>query len=362
MFENAGLGYAGPAIVDGKLYTLGSRDGKEQLIVLNILDGKELWHADLSDNYENNWGDGPRNTPTVDGGVVYAMSADGTLKAINISTKKELWSTKMTDLGGKVPQWGYTESVLVDGENVICTPGGKKGAMAALNKKTGKVVWQSKDMQKDAWYSSIVIAEMHGKRVYVNLCQGNLFGVDAKDGAVLWKTDWRGGVAVIPTPIVKGNSVYITSGYKAGCKRVTIGKDWSVETNYDYNGEAMINHHGGVIMVGDFLYGHSDARREGGWTCQNFESGEVAWRSDKLGKGAIGYADGHFYCLDESSGKVVLIEANQKDWVEKGSFQLDPQTKLRKKDGRIWVHPVILDGKLYLRDQDLIYCFDVKGK
>jgi outer membrane protein assembly factor BamB len=360
MFENAGVGYSGPAIVDGVLYTLGAREDEEQLIALDAKTGKELWFATLAPVYDNKWGDGPRSTPTIDGGVAYVMAAKGDLHAIDLRSKKSLWSVSMTkDLGGKLQSWGYTESPLVDGDQVICTPGGKKGAMAALNKKTGKVIWQSEELTEEAWYSSPMKATIQGKAQYVQLCHGNLFGADAKTGKILWKTDWRGGVAVIPTPIIDGNSVYITSGYGAGCKKVTIEANGDVKTEYDMQKEGMVNHHGGVIALDGHLFGHSDS---GGWTCQKLSDGSIVWRSKELDKGAIGYADGMLYCLGENKGDVVLIEASTSGWSEKGRFVLDPQTKIREKDGRIWTHPVILDGKLYLRDQDLIYCYDVKGK
>jgi outer membrane protein assembly factor BamB len=246
----------------------------------------------------------------------------------------------------------------VDGDQVICTPGGPKGALAALDKKTGAVKWQSKDLAQEAWYSSPVVATFHGKRQYVQVVHGNLAGIDANNGDVLWKTAWRGGVAVIPTPIISGNSVYITSGYNAGCKKVTISADMSVATDYDIEKAGMVNHHGGVILLDGKLYGHSDA---GGWVCQNFDDGKILWKEGKLGKGAVGYADGKLYCLSEGDGTVVLADASAEGWKESGRFKLSPQTDKRKKDGRIWTHPVIVNGKLYLRDQDLIYCFNVRA-
>ena len=359
IFKNAGIGYAGPAIVAGKLYTMGAREDVEQLLCLNVETGEELWAAELGPVLKNNWGDGPRATPSVDGDFVYAMSAKGHLSCVSLKDGKSVWKVKMEeDLGGKLPGWGYTESVLVDGNQVICTPGGKKGALAALDKATGKVIWQSADMPQEAWYSSPVVAEINGKRQYIQMVHKHFFGADAKDGSILWKSDWRGKVAAIPTPIVSGNSVYITSGYGMGCKKVTIGKDWTVTTDYDMEGDGIVNHHGGVILLDGKLYGHSDA---GGWVCQNFADGKILWKESKLGKGAIGYADGMFYCVDESNGNVALIEASAEGWKEKGRFKLTPQTTLRKKDGRIWTHPVISNGKLYLRDQELIYCFDVKA-
>jgi len=268
---------------------------------------------------------------------------------------KVIWSKTMKDLGGEVPRWGYTESVLVDGDNVLCTPGGEKGTMAALNKMTGDLVWQSKDWQDGAQYASIIPAEIQGVEQYVQLTQKSFAGVSSKDGSVLWKVDWPGRTAVIPTPIIRENQVYITSGYGVGCALVSIDKNQKATDVY--RNKVMKNHHGGVIRVGRFLYGYSDGP---GWVCQDMLTGKEVWaEKKKLGKGAIGYADGKLYCLDERSGTVVLIDATSDGWNEHGRFKLSPQTELRKPSGKIWTHPVIANGKLYLRDQELFFCFDV---
>ena len=181
--------------------------------------------------------------------------------------------------------------------------------------------------------------------------------MNAKDGKVLWKSEWPGKTAVIPTPIFKDGHVYITSGYGVGCKLVKVAADNT--TSDVYMNQNMVNHHGGVILVGDKIYGHSD---KGGWTCQDFKTGEVAWTSNNLKKGAIHCADGMFYCLEEGSGTVALVEVSAKGWNEKGRFKLTPQTEQRNPKGKVWTHPVVSDGKLYLRDQELLFCFDVKGK
>jgi outer membrane protein assembly factor BamB len=285
---------------------------------------------------------------------VYALSGQGNLVCANVADGKVDWQQSLTELGGKVPGWGYTESVLVDGDHVICTPGGSKGAVAALDKKTGKVVWQSTEFTDGAQYSSLVPATINGTKQYVQLTMQSIVGIAAKDGKQLWKAPWPGKTAVIPTPIVRDNLVYVTSGYGVGCKQIKIGPNNEVEAVYE--NKVMKNHHGGVILVGDYLYGHADA----GWTCQNFKTGEEVWNHRGFGKGAVGYADGMLYCLEEGSGTVALVEASPAGWKEHGRFTLDPQTKIRSSQGRIWTHPVISNGKLYLRDQDLIYCYDVK--
>lgn len=354
LYEKGGNGYSGPAIVNGKLFTMGTRDGSEVVLALDANTGQELWAAKLGPILENGWGGGPRGTPTVDGDRVFAMSGKGELACVNIADGKVVWTKSMSSLGGKVPGWGYTESVLVDGDRVVCTPGGSKGAIAALNKKDGTVLWQSAEFTDGAQYASIVPAKINGADTYVQLTMQSIVGISPKDGKMLWKSPFPGRTAVIPTPIVRDNLVYVTAGYGVGCKQIRIGKDNSVETVYE--NKVMKNHHGGVILVGEHLYGHGDP----GWVCQDFKTGAEVWNHRGFGKGAVGYADGMLYCVEEGSGTVVLAEASPKGWAEHGRFKLEPQSKIRSSQGRIWTHPVIVNGKLYLRDQDLIYCYDVK--
>lgn len=356
LFEDAGMGYSGFSVVDGKLLTMGTRDGKEVLLSLDAQTGKELWATPLAEKLENKWGDGPRGTPTVEGDRVYALGGQGALICAKVADGSALWRATMQNLGGKTPGWGYTESVLVDGDRVICTPGGDQGAMAALDKRTGEVIWRSKEFTDPAQYASPIVFDFNGERQYAQLTMKTLAGISAKDGALLWRADWPGRTAVIPTPIFDDGSVYISSGYNVGCMLVDLKPGHAVEIVY--TNKVMKNHHGGVIQVGDHLYGYSDGR---GWVCQDRRTGDEVWLSTELGKGAVTCADGMLYCLEEKSGKVVLIEATPKGWVETGHFTLDPQTEIRSERGKIWTHPVIANGKLYLRDQDLIYCYQVRS-
>ncbi len=360
LYRDAGVGYSGPSVVGGKLFTMGARDGKVHLICLNASDGAEVWSTEFDEVLENNWGDGPRATPTYADGHVYALSGKGNLLCATAANGAKVWSVSLTeDFGGKLQNWGYTESVLVDGDKVICTPGGSQGAVLALNKKTGEKVWQSSELTVNAQYSSPIVVEHAGKKQYIQFFQKTLAGFDPTNGKVLWKTEYpKGRTAVIPTPVYHNNIVYVTAGYGAGCKAVKLSA--TNEVTELYAEDAITNHHGGVIRVGDHLYGNSD---KGGWTCQKLDSGEIVWSERKaLRKGAIGYADGRLYCLEEKSGTVVLAEASTQGWKEHGRFTLEPQTELRKPSGRIWTHPVIVGGRLYLRDQDLIYCYDVAAK
>lgn len=358
LFEQAGVGYSGPSIVGDQLFTMGAWEDAEHVLCLDIKTGKKIWSTPLEERiYNNDWGNGPRGTPTIDGDRAYALTGNGTLGCLNIKDGKVIWKADLTkDLGGKLQRWGYTESVLIDGDKVICSPGGSKGTMAALDKMTGKVIWQSKDLRDETQYSSPIFVEHGGKRQYVQLIGKSVFGADAENGNILWQAKFPGKIAVIPTPIYHDGHVYVTAGYGVGSRLYKLD---GAEPKPVYEGPDMVNHHGGVILHDGKLYGHSES---GGWTCQDFMTGKALWQNKSLGKGCCSFVAGHLVCVDEKSGDVALVEASPDAWKEKSRFRLDPQTKIRKPQGRIWTHPVILDGRLYLRDQDLIYCYNVKAK
>ncbi len=355
--NEAGLGYSSFSVVGDRLYTMGADDSQEYVIALDATSGKKLWQTAVGERLENGWGPGPRSTPTVVGDLIVALGGKGGLYCVAATDGSKKWSVEMKDLGGSVPTWGYSESALVDGEVVLCTPGGSDGTVAAFDLKTGSKLWQSSDMTEKAHYSSIVPVDHHGQRQYIQLTQSKVFGLNAS-GELMWQADWPlGRTAVIPTPIYENGYVYVTSGYGAGCMLLKIDADNNVEQLYD--NKVMKNHHGGVIQVGNHIYGHSDGP---GWICQDMVSGEMVWNEkSKLGKGAVAFAEGMLYCLEENSGTCVLIEATPDGWEEHGRFTLEPQTTQRSPKGKVWSHPVIANGKLYLRDQEIICCYDIKG-
>lgn len=360
MNKDAGLGYSGCSIVDGVVYTLGSRDAVEYVIAIDAATGKEKWSAEAGPLLTNGWGDGPRSTPTVSEGKVYAMSGKGHLSCFNAADGKQLWKVTMEDLGGKVPGWGYTESPLVDGNLIVCTPGGAQGSLAAFDKNTGKKVWQSAEWTDPAQYSSIIAVDHNGARQLIQLTMQSVGAVNAKDGSLLWKVPFPGKTAVIPTPIFNEGHVFVCAGYGVGAKLIKIGEGNKAEDMNPEMNTSMINHHGGVVLVNGYLYGYSD---KGGWTCLDFKTGAVKWQEQKaLSKGAIHYADGQLYLLEEGTGTVALIDASPEGFKEHGRFKLDPQTTQRNPKGKVWTHPVVANGKLFLRDQELLFCFDVSGK
>lgn len=357
MFEDAGLGYSGFAVVGDTLYTMGARDAAEFVIAVDVKTGKEKWSVEVGPLLTNNWGNGPRSTPTVDGDKIYAMSGKGVLSCLNATDGKVLWKVTMDELGGKVPGWGYTESVLVEGNLVVCTPGGAQGCLAAFDKTTGKKAWQTMSWTDPAQYSSIIPATHNGVRQLIQLTMQSVGAVNAADGKVLWTTPFPGKTAVIPSPIFNNGRVFVVAGYGVGCKMVNIGPNNEVSDVYANND--LVNHHGGVLLYQGYLYGFSDGK---GWTCMDFNTGTVKWQEKAaLKKGAIHLADGMLYLLEEDSGNVVLADASPDGWKEHGRFKLDPQTTQRAKAGKIWTHPVVSGGKLYLRDQELLFCFDVSA-
>ncbi len=341
-----------------RLYLLGAYDAQEQLICLQVSDGKKLWSAPIGPVLENAWGNGPRSTPTVDGKLIYVLGGQGNLVCFNAKDGTQVWSKAMQDFGGTRPVWGYSESPLIDQEKLLCTPGGEKGAIIALDKISGDLLWQASSLEDVANYSSIVQTKHLGKSIGIQLLVSQLVAFDMATGKVLWSEPWPGSVAVVPTPVLWKDKVYVSSGYGAGCMMVKMGPGHSAERIY--KNKLMANHHGGVIRVGENLFGHSNKK---GWTCQNFDTGEKIWQERHVfDKGSIAYADGRFYCLGEDDGDVALIAASTEGWKEHGRFRLEPQTKLRTDRGKIWTHPVIAGGRLYLRDQELLFSFDVKGR
>lgn len=362
-FEDAGMGYSGFSVVDGKLYTMGTRGEDLNVIAVDIATGKEVWSTkigtDDQSGYSAGWGHGPRSTPSVSEGHVYALGPKGTLACLNAESGSKVWDKHLVDdFSGKAGGWGFSESPLIDGPHLIIAPGGQKAGMVCLDKKTGKTVWEASELTPGkAEYATIINTEINGQKQYIKLFEGELVGVSADDGSVLWSSPWGGKTAVIPTPIVDGNEIYITSGYGVGCKLVRIGSDNTPEDVWE--NKTMKNHHGGVIKVGDYLYGFSDGA---GLICQDWKTGELVWneKGQFTSKGSVHIADGHMYALNEGDGTLLLVEVSPDGFTQKGQFTLDPQSPNRNPKGKVWTHPLVIDGTLYLRDQEFISAFNVK--
>ena len=345
----AGRGYSSFSIADGKLYTMGLRGDREFIVAFDVATGKEAWATAHGSAFRNDRGDGPRGTPTVDGDRVYALGGNGDLSALDARTGKIIWSKNVLKaFGGSNITWGISESPLVLGNKVLVNPGGPGASIVALNKADGALIWKS---QSDgAGYSSGVPMEINGSTQVVFFTSERAVGLDAKDGRLLWDYSRPSNrTANVATPIVRANRVFISSDYGTGGGVVEIKPDNKAQEIWFTRD--MRNHHSSSVLIGDYLYGFSSAIL----TAIKFDTGEIAWRDRSVGKGSLVYADGNLYCFSEN-GVVGLVEATPTGYKEKGRFRI-PQDQLPT-----WTHPVVAGGRLYLRDQDTIYAFDVKQK
>lgn len=364
--KGAGRGYSSLAIAGGRIYTLGdgssdAPDGDEYLMCFNQADGKPLWKTKTGRPWNQgkpNW-QGSRSTPTVDGSSVYVVSPEGKLVCCDMEGKERWRKDLKGDFGGsKADSWGYSESVLIDGEKVVCTPGGSKNTMVALNKQTGETLWtSSRPGDRGAGHASTVISEIGGTRVYVTTTGSGAMGVRAADGKLLWTYDIDKTTAVIPTPIVRGDLVFFAAGYGRGgalLKQVPGAEgEVNVEEIYPVN-PALANKHGGIVLVGNHLYGDSDDK--GIPFCADLMTGKIEWKERGSGRNSasIAAADGHLY-IRYSDGKMTLVQANPQAFKEVGSFEIPGSG-----ENPSWSHPVILDGQLYLREGDRILCYNVR--
>jgi outer membrane protein assembly factor BamB len=356
--KDIGAGYSGVTVAAGRIYTAGDKGDSSYVVALKEADGTPIWSAKLgkSGPVGKPEFEGPRSTPTVDGNLVFALGQRGELVCLEATQGKEVWRKALVgDLSGVCPNWGYAESPLVDADKLVLTPGGSPGTVVALNKKTGEVLWRTREFTDAPHYSSLAVAELGGVHQYIVLTPEHVAGIDAANGNVLWRVDRKGKTAVIPSPIYSDGFVYVSSAYGVGCnlfKVAAVAGGYKAEEVYA--NKVLGNKHGGVVKVGNYLYGHADDK---GWTCQDFKSGEAKWAErQKLGKGAIAYADGRLYLRQEDGkGTVVLLEPSAEGWKEHGRFE--PPERSAKNS---WPHPVIANGKLYLRDQEVLLCYDVK--
>jgi len=377
-YADAGIGYSGPAVVGDRYYTIGGRGDTEFLIALDldkVKDGApaQAWAAKVGPLFDwqgNQWSAGPSATPTVDGDLVFALGGNGDLVCVAAPTGKERWrlnlpsqlAAEVNPIGGgpKKLGWGFTASPLVDGDRLICLPGGPKGTVAALDKRTGRVLWRSAGLAEQASYASPIPAEIEGVRQYLVLTNEGLRGVSAADGRVLWKHDRRFNTEVVNSPILRGPLVFITVGAGRGCDLVRVKRSGNAFAAEEvYTNRNMANHHGNVVLLDGHVYGASEGK---GWVCQNLETGELAWAErSKVPGGSTTYADGRFYCFGERDGAVALLEASSRACTVLGRFALPKSSALRKPKGLIWTPPVVAGGRLFLRDQELVFCYDVRA-
>jgi outer membrane protein assembly factor BamB len=358
-----GDGYSTPSIAHGKIFLMGTVGKTEHIIALDVKDGSRRWSTPIgmmAGGYP-----GPRCTPTVDGDWLYAVSSDGKLVRASVKDGTVSWTKDVKkEFQGQPGGWMYTESPLIDGDVLVFTPGGAKSALVALKKTTGELIWKTtipslKSDQKNkkgevvnfnagAAYSSVVAATINGTPQYVQFLAGGVVGVDAKTGKFLWHYDHPANGINISTPIVHGDTVFAASAYGVGGGLARITNDGAREVYFE---KKMQNHHGGMILIGDYLYGTG----AGTLICLEFTTGKIMWNERGVGKGSLAYADGLLFHRSEG-GPIALVEATPTGYVEKGRFNQPDRSK-----NSAWPHPVVAGGRMYIRDWDILLCYDVRG-
>jgi outer membrane protein assembly factor BamB len=367
--EGLGIGYSSIAIANDKIFTMGDRKGADGnttqfVLAFDLQTQKELWAKQIGPGHK----DGPRSIPTIDGEFVYALGTEGDLVCYETAAGTEHWRKSLpNDFGGKMmSRWKFSESPLVDGPRLICTPGGAEATLVALDKKTGSVIWKcavpalGEKGNDGAGYASAVVAEIDGVRQYIQLIGRGLVGVEAETGKFLWGYNGIANkIANIPMPAIRDQYVFTTTDYNTGSALLRIsrvGNTFHVKELYTLSGRQFENHHGGIVLVGNHVYGgHGNSR--GQPKCIDVATGKILWegKAPERGSASVIYADGHLW-FRYDRGLIALIEATPESFRLKGTFQ--PVTGT----GPAWAHPVILDGKLYLRHGDLLACYDVSGR
>jgi outer membrane protein assembly factor BamB len=348
-----GDGYGSLAIAGDRIYVQSGKGRESVVHCLNRADGKTIWTRSLGSRLDQDRGGGPRGTPTVDGDVLYALSEAGDLQCLRTRDGSPVWNKNiLRDFHGRNPHWLISESPLVDGNKLVFTPGGSGAGIVAVDKKTGKDVWTSKELSDPAGYSSLIAVDVNGVRAYTTLTAQSAVGVRANDGALLWRYERVANrTANIATPIFSNNKVFYSTAYSTGCALLDLkGGDGRVRAEEVYFNRDMMNHHGGVLLIDGYLYGFSNAIL----TCMEFATGKVAWRDRSVGKGSLTYADGKLFILGESN-TAGLAAATPSAYKELGRFNIADQGYPS------WAHPVVAGGRLYLRNQGMLMCYDVRA-
>lgn len=368
--EGFGEGYSAVTIADGKLYTTGNFPEGQKVIAANAANGQILWSTPFTDNAPKHGYEGARSSPSIDGDRVYVVGSNGSIACLKTSDGSVVWKKDFKkEWDGKLQKgWGFSESPLVDGDRVLCTPGGKNAMIVALNKLTGEEIWRTAMPDigsrgtEGAGYSSMVISNGAGVKQYVQLTGRGVIGVRASDGKFLWGyNDIANDVANIPTVIPQGDYIFTSTGYQTGAALLKLVKDGDgvkAEEQYFLEAKTLQNHHGGLVMVGDYVYG-GHGHNNGFPICVEWKTGKVVWGGEQrgVGKGSAGvtYADGNLI-FRYQSGEVALIGATPESYQLKGSFM----PPVKEKDS--WAHPVVAGGRLYLREQNKLMCYDIKAE
>ena len=348
-----GNGYSSFSTSAGRVYTLGARSGNEYVFAIDRATGKTVWETLNGRRYENDRGDGPRSTPTVEGDRLYVLGGSGDLTCLESATGKKIWSINIVQkFGGVNPYWGYSESPLIVGDRILVNAGGRRASIVAVSKADGATLWQQHS--DGAGYSSPVLMRTGSLNQVIFFTESHTLAVDPRDGRLLWSySRANNGTANVATPIVRGTRVFVSSDYGTGGALLDVRAAGNLAAaNEVYFTRDMRNHHASSVLVGDHLYGFSSSIL----TALKFDTGVMAWRDRSVGKGSVIFADNRLYLYSED-GVIGLAEANPAAYREHGRFTLGQQSGLPT-----WSHPIIAGGLLIIRDQDSVYAYNVRAR
>ncbi len=361
--EGIGTGYSS-AVCDGKnIFVTGMKDSKDVMTCLS-LDGKILWQTPIGEAWSGPFPD-TRTTPTVDGERVYAISGSGTIACLEAATGKVIWSLDgVKTFDAVYGTWGVCESPLIFGEKLIYTPAGNKTTMVALDKMTGKTIWMSESLRDTTAYVSPRLIRQGNKDIIVTLTERWFFGAEAASGKILWKYDFASllpekGLEIWPgaprtntnTPLFDNGMIYITGGYDHAGSMFRLSENGDAITQV-WVDTVLDCHHGGVVKVGDFIYGSNWIdNSKGNWCCLDWKTGKTMYETKWFTKGAIISAGNMLYCFDEKSGNIGLVRATPE------KFDLVSSLKVSLGKGPFWAHPTIYNGMLIVRHGDVVVVY-----
>ena len=362
--QGLGRGFSSAAVADGRVYVSGLV-GQEGVITALDTDGTRIWQAP----YGLEWRKatpGARSTPTVDGDRVYVISGTGAVHCFNALTGERIWSRDVSkDYGGRRMEYGHSESPLIAGIHLVCTPGGVKGTLVALDKYTGRPMWVAQGLDEAAGYCSPQQVRQGDRDVIVTMLGSSVVGVDAATGELLWRDPYDGYHArpsreahpdYANTPLHADGAILTTSGYGDGSALHALSADGASATR-TWADPSLSVRLGGVVLHDGLVYGfHMKGHAQGSLRCIEWDTGRQVWEARWNGHmGSVILAEGLLSLHDEVTGEMALVRPSS------DGFEPISTVRVGGADGEYYAHPSIADGLLYVRHGDQLYVYRIAG-